>query len=629
MPSRKPLALLAAFTYLGAQLQAQQPFVERPSGSVLWRPFKAPTIAPIQAANSDRLRRLIRGGTLYLTLQDAIALAIENNLDLQVDRYGPLVADWELERQQAGGPLKGVTNGSSFVNQVTAGQGIAGAEQSAGVSSGGGGGGGSNTNSSIQQYTAIVPNLDMVFQNSSAWSHSVSPQPNATVSQTPELVSSAHSFGSFVQQGLLSGGTVQVAQNENYLNQNSPNFVVNPSVQPVAQITVRHSLLDGFGVALNTRFIRVAEKGLIRSRETFRSELLNLVASVVNLYWGLVSANEDLKARQHARDAAQKFLEDTRHELELGVVAGFQITKAQAELSTRTQEAAIAETAVRQQEILLKDTLSRNGLEDPLLDSATVAPLDRIRVPEQDDLPSLRDLVAKALEQRPDIALDKLNNETQEILSVGTKSEVLPLLQVYGSTSNTGEAGVPNPHPPPGEFPNPRTVGGLGTALGQIFKHDYTSRRGYVVLQAPFGNRVSQADYEIDQLQLKQGDLVDRRNRNQLVVDISNAMVAIRQSRARYAQAVSTRTLQEDLLEKEQQKFSLGSSSIDAIIAAERTVALSQYAEVAALSAYSRARVALDQMLGQTLEANNVSVDQALKGRVDRESVLDEAEATP
>ena len=157
----------------------------------------------------------------------------------------------------------------------------------------------------------------MVFQNSSAWSHSTSPQPNAAISQTPELVSSAHIFQSFVQQGFLSGGYVQVAQTEEYLNQNSPNYVINPSVAPVAQIYVRHNLLDGFGVALNSRSIRVAKAGIVRSQETFREQLLTLVANVVNLYWGLVSANDDAeKARQHTRDTARKFLEDTRHEVE-------------------------------------------------------------------------------------------------------------------------------------------------------------------------------------------------------------------------------------------------------------------------------------------------------------------------
>jgi outer membrane protein len=620
MRMQKPLALLAACL---ATLQAQEPAIDRPTGTVLLRPYKAATIPPLQSANADRLHKLIRGSSLYLTLQDAIALTIENNLDLQVDRYGPLAAEWELQRQQAGGPLKGVTSGSSFVNQVTQGQGIAGAEQSAGLNiGGGGGGGGGNANSSIQQYTAVVPNLDTVFQNSSAWSHSTSPQPNLAVSQTPYLVNSTHLFQTFVQQGFLSGGYVQVAQNEEYLNQNSPNYVINPSVAPVAQVYVRHNLLDGFGVALNSRFIRVAKVGITRSQETFRQQLLSLVSNAVNLYWGLVSANDDLKARQHTRDTAQKFLEDTRHEVELGEVAGFQITKAQAELSTRTQEAAIAETNVRQQELLLKDVMSRDGVKDPLLDAAVIVPLDSIRVPAEDDLPPLRNLVAKALEQRPDIAISKLNDETQEILSIGTKSEIKPLLLGIAAMSNQGEAGVPNPNPPQGETPNPNAEGGLGTALGQIFKRDYTTRRGAIVFQAPFGNRVAQSDYEIDQLQIKQGDLVNRRSMNQLVVGISSATVAVRQSRVRYAQAVSTRMLQEDLLEKEQQKFSLGSSTIDAIIAAERVLAASQYTEVATRSAYSRARVALDQVLGQTLEANNVSIDQALKGHIDRESVL-------
>ena len=81
-------------------------------------------------ANSDHLHALIRAGHLYLTVEDAIALAIENNLDLEVDRYGPLNAEWALQRAQGGGPLRGVTNGSSLVNQVTSGQGVVGSEVS-------------------------------------------------------------------------------------------------------------------------------------------------------------------------------------------------------------------------------------------------------------------------------------------------------------------------------------------------------------------------------------------------------------------------------------------------------------------------------------------------------------------
>jgi outer membrane protein TolC len=222
----------------------------------------------------------------------------------------------------------------------------------------------------------------------------------------------------------------------------------------------------------------------------------------------------------------------------------------------------------------------------------------------------LRDLVAKALAQRPDVSLSKINDETQQISAVGTISGLLPALQGTVSTTARAEAGTPNP----GQSPSKQIIGGFGTAFGQILKGDFTSRQGTVVLQASLGNRVAQADYGIDQLQLSQGDLTTRRNMNQLVVDISNQMIALRQARSRYSAAVDTRVLDEQLLDKEQQQFTLGGSTIDKVVVAARSLATAQYAEVAARASYSRARVALDQVLGQTLEANHVSVDDALKG---------------
>ena len=604
------LGLPIALLLLIPPLCAQQPYVERPKTSLFRRPYQAPTVPPVRTTNSDRLRSLIRGGRLYLTLQDAIAAAIDNNLDLEIGRYGPLAAEWNLQRAQAGGALQGVPSGSTFVNQVTAGQGIAGAVQSAGLSSGGGGVAGGNTNTQISQIGPITPNLDTVFQNTSAWSHQTAPQANSVLSRTTALVDVTHRINSFAQQGLISGGFVQMSVNETYLKENSPNDVINPSFAPVAQLFIRHSLLNGFGAGVNSRFIRVTEKQVTASRETFRSELLNLVASVVNLYWDLVSANDDLKAKQQTTQVAQKFLEDTRNRIRVGEIAGVEIYRAQAEVSTRSQELAIAQATVRQRELLLKNALSRDGLASSWLDEAEVTPLDRIQVPASDELPPLRELVAKALAQRPDIALSKIGDETQQISALGTISGILPSLQGALFTTARAEAGTPNP----GQVPNPKIVGGLGTAFGQILAGDFTSRQANVSFQTTFHNHVAQADYGIDQLQIGQGDLIERRNRNQLVVDISNQMIALRQTRSRYSAAVDTRMLNEQLLEKEQQQFTLGGSAIDRVVAAQRSLASSQYAEVAALASYSRARVALDQVLGQTLEANHVSVEDALKG---------------
>jgi outer membrane protein TolC len=533
-------------------------------------------------------------------------------LDLEIDRYGPLAAEWGVTRAQAGGTLRGVPAGNTFVNQVTAGQCISGALQSAGLSTGGGGGGGANTNTQISQIGPITPNLDPVFQNSSAWSHSSTPQANSVLSQTSELVDVNHRISSFAQQGLLTGGFVQMSFNESYCRENSPNDLINPSLAPVAQIYLRHNLLNGFGTAVNSRFIRIAQKQVDGSHETFRSQLLNLVTNVVNLYWDVVAGQEDLKAKRQTLEIADKFLQDTKERIRVGEIAGVEAFRAQAEYSTRSQEVSIAEADVQQREIVLKDALSRDGLADPELDAAEVVPMDRMQVPNNDDLPPLRDLVAKAMAQRPDIALSRIGDETQQISAVGTANGLQPILQTIVSTTARAEAGTPNPAS--GQLPSPQIVGGFGRAFTQILAGDYTSRSGAVYFSGTLKNRVAQADYGIDQLQIGQDDLIQRRDQNQLVVDISNQITAIHQAHSRYSQAVATRVLQEQLLDKEQQQFLLGGSSIDQVVEAERSLATAQYAEVAAIASYSRARVGLDQVVGQTLEVNHVSVDDALKG---------------
>ena len=609
------LLILSGTTVLSAQPAQQE--VERPGGLILTRAYRQPDVPPISLHNSDRMTTLIRGGKLYLTVADAIALAIENNLDLEVSRYGPVSAEWNLERQEAGGPLRGVTAGNSLVNQATSGQGVAGSQASAGVGGGGGGGGGGSSNVVVSQIGPVTPNLDPVFQNATAFIHQSVPQSNTVQSQTNALIETKHVINSFVQEGLLSGGIVQIAANESYLKENARTDILNPSVAPVVQVLVRHQFLQGFGTGVNGRFIRVARKQVGAAAETFRSQLINLIANVLNLYWGLEAAGEELQVRQQALDSAQKFLDDTKKQIGLGVIAKFQIFRAEADVSARKQDLDIAQASLHQQENLLKNMLSRNGLEDPLLDAAGVVTLDSVQIPAQDDLPGLRDLLARALAKRPDIKISDINDETQQISAIGTANGVLPILQGIASTTDVGLAGAQNPQAPPAD---PYFVGGLGTALGQVFRRNFYSRRGAVGFQGTIGNHVAQGDYGIDQLQLRQGDLVTRRDRNQLVVDISNQMVALRQARARYSQAVDSRKLQEELLEKERQMFSFGTATISDVVASQSAVVAARLTEVVARSAYSRARVALDQVLGETLETNHVSVDEARNGRVQRES---------
>jgi outer membrane protein TolC len=566
----------------------------------------------VNLSNSDHLHDLIRAGRLYLTVQDAIALAIENNLDLEVDRYGPLGAQWALERAQGGGPLRGVTNGATLVNQATSGQGVLGSEIAAGLATNNSGNGGGGGGATVTQIGPVTQNLDPVLQNGTSFSHTTAPQPITSVSQTPTLVNTQHVIDSFVQEGFLSGGYVQVSANESYLKQNAPTDFLNPSVAPVVQIYLRHNLLQGFGAGVNGRFIRVAQRNIQAAQETFRSQLLNVVSNVLNLYWDLVTDNDDLSVRQRAVDQAQKFYDNTRKQIELGVIPRFEATRAESGLTNSRQQLAIAQATAEQQENLLKNAISRNGLEDALLDAARVMTLDRIEVPEQDQLPALRELVAKALANRPDIALAKINDETSEILALGTANGVLPSLQAFAAVSASGLAGTPAPYQ--GIAPEPYYSGGLGNALGQVSRDNFPSRHAGFLFAGTVQNRVAQGDYGVDQLQLRQGDLMERRNQNQLVVEISNYVVALRQARSRYSQAADSRKLQQELLDKSQQAFSFGAATISDVEAAQGALVAAQETEVVSLSAYSHARISLDQVLGQTLDVNHVSVDRALKG---------------
>lgn len=606
------------FVYVCALLQgsAQElpPRVERAKSPILIRSYQAPTIPVSRLGNSDQLRGLVHGGNLYLTAQDAIAVAIENNLSLEVDRYSPLAAEWELRRAQGGGPLRGVTNGNSLVNQAQSGQGVIGSEVSAGLVQNGNGSGNNGGNAIVSQIGPVTQNLDPVLQNATAWSHTTAPQANIVISQTSALVNTRHVYNTFVQQGLLSGGYVQVTANESYLKENTPTDVLNPSVAPIAQIYIRHNFLNSFGTKVNSRFIHVAQKNILAANQTFRSQLINLVTSVLNMYWDLVAANEDFKIKQRALEAAQKSDDNIKKQISLGVLARVEQFRAAAEVSRSQQALAIAFASVRQQENSLKNALTRNTLDDPLIDSADIVPLDHLQIPRTATLLPLRELVRIALAKRPDVALTNLNRETEQISALGTANGILPVLQGIASTTSNGLAGTPTPQPPGGGA-NTYFSGGIGTALGQVFRRNFPSERVAVLFEGTLGNRVAQGDYGLEQLQLQQNELVARRSMNQIVVDISNEVVALKQARARYSAAIETRTLEEELLAKEKQKFSLGTSTVANVVSVEQDLVTAQSSEVSALSGYVHARIALDQVLGETLEKNHVSTSAALTGR--------------
>jgi outer membrane protein TolC len=619
MTGKGIVSILVAAALFVAECGAQNlPFtIEKPSGSAILRPYRARAVPEARLNNSGRLNSLLRAGKLYLTVQDAIALAIENNLGLEVDRYGPLLAQASLERAQAGGPIRGVPSASAQVSSVNSGVGVNGSSQSAGLGGGGGtSSSGSNGAAAIQQVGAITPNLDPVLQSTTTQAHLTQPQANTILSQTNALIQTVRTTNTTLQMGLLTGGVVQYRNYEQSLKENSPSDSLNPAVGPHMDLAAQHSLLRGRGINLNNRGIRIAKLNTGGSLEAFRAQLLDLVANVLNSYWDLVSAGDEWKARQRSEENARKFYQDTQKEIAAGAIPRVELSRAAAEVATRRQDLVVAQANLRQLENALKEMLVRTP--DAAVEAAEIIPLDRIEIPETDDLPPLRELVTTAMAKRPDVAVSLLRDQTAEISLAGTQNPLLPNLQVTGQTYNRGVAGTPQIVN--GVGPNPYFIGGYGTALGQVFRRNFPSYSVSVSFSGSLGNRIAQGDYGIDQLQFRQSQITGQRDTNAIVVDISARMSALRQARARHSAAVNTRTLQEQLLAADREKFSSGIATFNDIIADQRALVAAQISEVNALAAYAHARVSLDETLGETLERNHVSLEEGLSGRVARES---------
>jgi len=495
---------------------------------------------------------------------------------------------------------------------------VLGTAASAGISAGGSstGGNAGNGGVSTSQIGTTAQVMDPYVVNQSSFSHITYPQSYLNLSGVSALVDQQRIYSTYIQQGLPTGGFVQIKQYEQYLNENSPLDNYNPAVAPYLGFLSNIPVFQGRGLAVNTRQIKVAMNNKISARDTFRSQLETLVSTVVTQYWDLVTAGDTLKSRQQALEIAQKFYEDTKGQIDLGTLAPVELPRSAAELAARKQDLSIALSTVRQQEASLKDQLTR--APDPELDAAEIVTLDRIEVPAEDNLPSLRELLARAMKNRPDMAIAKIKDENADIASIGTKDSLSPTGIAYLRYTSRGAAGAPQVVP--GEPTNPYFSGGFGKAMGQALRNDFPTEYGGFYFQAPLGNRQAQADYGVEQLQIKQGDVSSQRDKNAILVEISNEMLALRQARSRYSVAADSLNLQEQLLEAEKNRFQYGTGTTGAVVIAQRAVVTAQTTSITSLSAYVHARVSLDKALGETLEVNHVSVDEGLSGRIERES---------
>lgn len=598
---------------------------EEPHAPALWRPYLAPVVPPIQLGNSNRLRDLIRGGNLYLTAHDAIELALENNIDIAIARYNPMYQAWQVERFEAGGALPGVPSNATAASSVASGQGVLGSQAAAGVSAPSGNGVGRSVgNAAVAQIGPQTQTLDPIVQQASTFSHRSILEPNAVQSGTINLVDNQRIFTANFTQGFLIGGSATISYNEHYLNENASSDVLNPSVAPTLAAQVQVNLLNGFGVAVGSRTIVASKINFRTSDLNFRNQVSGVVADVLSAYYGLVADYEAIRARQSARETSRQFLSESQARLEVGTLAELDVTTAQSQLAASEQDLVNANSALAQDELRLKNLISRTGTGDPLVASAHIVPLDRMVIPDQEDLPPLRTLIEGAMLSRPDLQAEKNAIESAQVSALGTQNGVLPTLVGFAQESHAGLAGTPRLATFNGLVltADPRFAGGLGNALGQIFRRDFPSESGGGFFSASLKNRTAQADYAVEQLSLRQQQLTAAKDAKQAEVDVTNALVALQQARARYEAAVRNHTLEQQLLDAEEQRFRLGASTPYNVVAQQRDLAVAVSSEISALVSYSNARIALDQATGRTLLENHVSIVEARSGKVAEHAAL-------
>jgi len=580
----------------------------------LTRPYEPRSVPPINLANTSRLELLVRAGNLYLSADDVVALALENNIDIEVQRYGPLLAQEVLRRAKGGGALRSVGLGVAQGPQSVSLQGVS--VNSSGVALSGGAGVGSGGGIVTQLGPAILsfdPNLSF-FAN---FQHATSPQNNTVLTGTTSLTTDTRTYQTQYSQNFDFGMTTLLSYSSTRTKVNSFRFLLNPFTTGNLDLQVTQNLLQGFGRAVNGRNIRVQKNNVKISDLQFKQQVITTVSAVLNLYWDLVSFHEDVDARQHEMEAAKLLREDNQKQVNIGALAEIEVTRAEAQLYAAQQDLLISQTNLLQQEIVLKNALSRNGVASPTLATVHIIPLDKISMPATDEARQLEPLVQEALGQRVEIEEARINLESKHMNLVGIKSSLKPTLQAFAQLTNNGLTGQAT-QPGVVDF----LVGGYGNLLAQIARRNFPNYSAGLSLNIPLRNRAAQSDYVTSLVEIRQDELNLQKNINQVRVDVQNAMIGLQQARARYDAAVQARVLQEQTLAADQKKNALGASTPFQVVQDQRDLATAVNSVSQAMANYTHARIALDQALGTTLEVNHISLEEALSGKVARQSAI-------
>ena len=582
-------------------------------------------------SNTPRLDDLLRDGKIYLSLSDAVTLALENNFDIAIARINLDIADTDILRARAGAPnLRGVSSGivantlGGTSSTITGGGGPGGTS----TGTGGTGTGASGLVLSTNGSGPVPYTMDPVLTGNLEYQAQSQQQSNLLFSGgLPSIYTDTSTYNFTYQQGFGTGTLFNLGFNNSRVSTNNPFDTFSPAITTGFTATVTQHLLQGFGTGIQDRFILQAKNNRRITDSAFRQQLLFTVNQVENIYWGLVSAYEDEQAKERALAQSTQLTQDNRKQLQIGTLAPLDVVNSDASVAADKQALIQSQTNLEYQQLIMKQAIARN-LNDPQLSAAPVIPTDRVgldRLPEEDE--PIEQLISEAYANNPQIEQAVLNMKNNKITIKAEKNGLLPVLDAFAFYGATGLAGAQAPGAinfdtgepyPPGSFPSVS----YGTALGNLVNNSSPNKGVGANLTIPLRNRTAQADQARSQMELRQSEMRLQQLYTQIRIQIINGRYALTNDRAQVDAAQAQHDYAQQSLIAEQKKYKLGASTSANVLQQGRNLAIAENSLISATAAYAKDRAALLELLATTLDRYNISLVDAAGGTVTQAPVI-------
>ncbi|MGH9325192.1 MAG: TolC family protein [Terriglobia bacterium] len=577
-------------------------------------PYMNPHVPGFRLANSELLDELILNGKMRLSLQDAIALAVENNLDIAVARYNPEYGQIDKVRAASGQATRGVQGEfqSNALFSGALGGGVGAASGGFVQGTAGSAVGGVNVNR-----VNSIGTFDPVVGFSAGWAYSASPLATSIVNGVSLLTGNTGQYSIFYGQELPTGTSYEISYGGARLSTNAITSIFNPQWVSDMTIGIEQPLLNGFGYRANAKFIRIADNDVGIAKDYFREQVSTTIAKVENDYWTLQEDNQNVLVAQEAMKYNQKLLADNQRQVQIGTLAPLDVIQAESNLATAEQNLIVAQTTFQQQQEVIKTDISKQVTGG--LVTADIVPATPLPSPQAQKIPPVEEALKIAHENRPEVDLNNLNLRNEDVILKANRNSLLPTLDAFASYTPSGLSGESVllesgfiPTTPGGKVPS----GGLGSTLSQIFHNRYPNYSVGFTLAMPIRNRAAQADAARALLEEHQLRTTVQQTLNTIDLDVRQAEIAVVQGKARIDAAQKAVGYARQQLADEQKKFQVGESTVTLVIQMQNALTQAEGTLVTGKASYAAALTQFEQATGTILAKNNVQLVEALTGKV-------------